>query len=172
VLWGYLNFLVGSGRNLLFASALWIVLFAGAYDVLVTATIAEHRRLQEWQSIHLKAAKIQRSRPTLQIEDVIGDLRFDYFSYWLPQSAATFVGMHQFLEGGLHPALISDFVSLNADEDRRRITEHIETPFSPHITHIRILLKTWWFLVVCEMALGYTHLAAAVTLMLARFSRK
>jgi hypothetical protein len=60
VLWGYLNFLVGSGRNLLFASALWIVLFAGAYDVLVTATIAEHRRLQEWQSIHLKAAKIQR----------------------------------------------------------------------------------------------------------------
>jgi hypothetical protein len=102
VLWGYLNFLVGSGRNLLLASTVLIFLFAGFYDLLVTKTVSEHEMFQQWQDNQPLTSRPTRPRPRLLIANTIGDLRFDYFSYWLPQSAATFVGMHQYLEGGLH----------------------------------------------------------------------
>jgi hypothetical protein len=173
VLWGYINFLVGSsGRNLLVISAVWIFLFAGAYDILVNTVVGEHRRVQEWQSTHWITIDSNRSRVALPLTEMIHDLRVDYFSYWLPQSAATFVGMHQSLDGGLHPQLLSDYISKNAEDDHKRLIKDSATSSSPHIHYIRRLMKTWWFLVVCEMGIGYIHLAAAVTVMLAVFSRK
>ncbi len=148
---GYLNILRGSLRGLLFTSLCWVILFAALF------------------------ANFAAPSPSLSLTVPIGS--WGRGAYWVAHSGGVFIGMQQFLEGGSVPGDMKDEI-LALEQWRNEPVEFPavrmarERMAAEYITDLRARLSRWWTLYVCEISLGYIHLAVFIAQLAQRLSRR